>query len=286
MAKRGLGRGLAMLLPEAADIPQGQVREIDISEVLPNPYQPRTLFDPVALEELVQSIREHGVLQPILVRETESGKFEVVAGERRLRAAQRAGLTRIPAMVRSCSDREMLEVAIVENLQREDITPIEAAKAYLRMMREFGLTQEQVAQRVGKTRTAIANALRLLQLPEEVQESIERGEITEGHGRALMMAERPDVILRLWTVVKSRGLSVRETERLAKASRHSAAPPSVSASSSPDPQIQYIQERLQGALKTRVSLHYTSSGAGRIEIFFYSLDELERLLDLLVPQEG
>ncbi|HLI49555.1 MAG TPA: ParB/RepB/Spo0J family partition protein [Chthonomonas sp.] len=285
MAKRGLGRGLAMLLPEAADIPQGQVREIDISEILPNPYQPRTLFDPVALEELAQSIREHGVLQPILVRETDSGKFEVVAGERRLRAAQRAGLTRIPAMVRDCSEREMLEVAIVENLQREDITPIEAAKAYLRMMREFGLTQEQVAQRVGKTRTAIANALRLLQLPEEVQESLERGEISEGHGRALMMAERPDAILRLWTVVKSRGLSVRETERMAKAARQ-ALSPSSAPPSPPDPQIQYIQERLQGALKTRVALHFTSSGTGRIEIFFYSLDELERLLDILVPQEG
>jgi ParB family chromosome partitioning protein len=285
MAKRGLGRGLAMLLPEAAEIPQGQVREIDIAAILPNPYQPRTLFDPVALEELAQSIREHGVLQPILVRETDSGKFEVVAGERRLRAAQRAGLTRIPAMVRACSEREMLEVAIVENLQREDITPIEAAKAYYRMMREFGLTQEQVAQRVGKTRTAIANALRLLQLPEEVQESLERGEISEGHGRALMMAERPDAILRLWTVVKSRGLSVRETERMAKAARQ-AISPSPAPASPPDPQIQYIQERLQGALKTRVALHFASSGAGRIEIFFYSLDELERLLDHLVPQEG
>lgn len=285
MAKRGLGRGLAMLLPEAAEIPQGQVREIDIAAILPNPYQPRTLFDPVALEELAQSIREHGVLQPILVRETDSGKFEVVAGERRLRAAQRAGLTRIPAMVRACSEREMLEVAIVENLQREDITPIEAAKAYFRMMREFGLTQEQVAQRVGKTRTAIANALRLLQLPEEVQESLERGEISEGHGRALMMAERPDAILRLWAVVKSRGLSVRETERMAKAARQ-AISPSLAPVSPPDPQIQYIQERLQGALKTRVALHFASSGAGRIEIFFYSLDELERLLDHLVPQEG
>lgn len=285
MGKRGLGRGLAALLPDAANASSGLTREVEISLIQPNPYQPRTLFDPVALEELAQSIREHGILQPLLVREKEPGRYELLAGERRLRAAQRAGLSRVPVFVRPCTDKEMLEVAIVENLQREDIRPVEAARAYLRMMEEFGLTQEQVARRIGKTRTAIANALRLLQLPQEVQDSVDRGELTEGHGRALMMAEHPEAILRLWKQVRQRGLSVRETERLAKAARDAAGSshPQFSGSLAyVDPHVEHIQANLQQALKTRVGLQVSPDGRGKIELYFYSHEELERLYELLV----
>ena len=190
MEKKGLGRGLAALISDSmAEGDGAQVRELPVSHIVANPFQPRTLFDPLKQEELVASIREHGVLQPVLVRRVGHERFQLVAGERRFRAAQAAGLTTIPALVKECSDREQLEIAIVENVQREDIGVIEAARAYRRMIDEFNMTQDMVSQRVGKSCSAVANMLRLLSLPEQVQDSVELGEISEGHGRALMMAE-------------------------------------------------------------------------------------------------
>lgn len=301
MEKRGLGRGLAALIPEAnVAEAAGRVREIEVDRIEANPYQPRSLFDASALLELEQSIREHGVLQPILVRELGPGQFQVVAGERRLRAAQNAGLRQVPALVRGCNEREMLEIALVENVQREDISAVEAARAYRRMSEEFGMTQDAIAHRVGKTRTSIANALRLLQLPEAVQESLERGEISEGHGRALMMAERPEAILQTWRSVLQRGLSVRETERIAKSARPIARLSEASEVSTPrpapanageertsfDPNEARMVEEMQQALGTRVMLRRGAGGGGRIEIEFYSEEELERLVQMLISVEA
>lgn len=301
MEKRGLGRGLAALFPEAeAAEAAGRIREIGVDQIAANPYQPRALFDASALLELEQSIREHGILQPILVRETAPGRFQVVAGERRLRAAQNAGLQQVPALVRACDDREMLEIALVENVQREDISAVEAARAYRRMGEEFGLTQEAIARRVGKTRTSVANALRLLLLPAAVQESLERGEISEGHGRALMMAERPEAILETWRALLRRGLSVRETERMAKVSRTAGRVPEsgdaartdrvsgqadLEARGFADPNEARVLERLQHALGTRVHVRRGTGGGGRIEIEFYSDDELERLVQILIARD-
>src|SRR5579859_8067775 len=173
MEKRGLGRGLAALIPEAGGEERGgRVREIGIGQVTANPYQPRAVFDQAALAELENSIREHGVLQPILVREIGHERFQIVAGERRFRAARNAGLTVVPAIVKEVGEREMLEIALVENVQREDISAMEAARAYERMIQEFGMTQDGIAQRVGKSRSAVANTLRLLSLPVPVQESL------------------------------------------------------------------------------------------------------------------
>ncbi len=234
MEKRGLGRGLSVLIPNAMDERhESQVRDIPLAQIVPNPYQPRTLFDPLKQEELVASIRQHGVLQPVLVRRIGHERYQLVAGERRFRAAQAADLPSLPALVKEVDDREQLEIAIIENLQREDIGVIEAARAYRRMIDEFGMTQETVSQRVAKSRSSVANTLRLLNLPVEVLDCIERGEISEGHARALMMAEETDDILSALKSVISRGLTVRETEKLAKGIRLAALNP-LSHSSVPD----------------------------------------------------
>jgi ParB family chromosome partitioning protein len=304
MEKRGLGRGLAALLSDALVEPNAQdTRELPLDQVVPNPYQPRTQFDAQKLEELTASVREHGVLQPVLARRIGHDRYQLIAGERRFRAAQAAGLRSIPALVRELSEQEQLEIALVENVQREDIGVMEAARAYRRLMDEFEMTQEMVAQRVGKSRSAIANLLRLLSLPEEVQESIERGEISEGHGRALMMAENPAAIRRAWQMVLQKRLTVRETEKLAreikeganvlsggvsipenKPERRQAASEVKSRNFASDPNLEGAADQLQQALGTKVTIRPGTGGAGRIEIEFYSFAELERLVELLLDR--
>src|SRR5580700_7693656 len=187
MEKRGLGRGLAALMSETLTESDGEghVRQIALDQIAANPMQPRTLFDPIKLEELAISIREHGVLQPVLVRRIGHDRYQLLAGERRFRAALTAGTSQIPALVRACTEKQQLEIAIVENLQREDIGAMEAARAYKRMSIEFDMTQEAIAARVGKSRAAVANTMGLLDLPEAVQDSLETGQISEGHARAL-----------------------------------------------------------------------------------------------------
>ncbi len=304
MEKRGLGRGLSALIPDAMDEQQSaQIREVPLSQIVANPYQPRTLFDPLKQEELVASIKEHGILQPVLVRRVGHERYQLVAGERRFRAAQAAGLFALPALVKEVDDRQQLEIAIVENLQREDIGVMESARAYRRMIDEFNMTQETVAQRVAKSRSSIANTLRLLNLPEEVQDCIERGDISEGHGRALMMAEESAAILRALQGVLKRGLSVRDTERLAKEMRNGAsgsaaegtssfrlstdssgtASSSVAASTATqDPNESALLDELQQMLKTKVALRRIPNGSGRVEIEFYSGDDLARILETLL----
>ena len=312
MQKRGLGRGLAALIPEnrqesAGSEPlqreeQDGVRRIPIAQVEANPYQPRTLFDPEKMAELVESIREHGILQPVLLRRMGGDRYQLVAGERRFRAAEKAGLTTVPAIVRECSDREQLEMAVVENLQREDIGVMEAARAYRRLIGEFEMTQDTVAQRVGKSRSAVANVLRLLRLPEEVQESLEQGEITESHARALMMAEFSQAIVHTWHEARRKHLNVRDTEKLAKRAREAVAGggpeaalgvsrakeaeakrPSIAGAS--DPNEAAVVDRLRQALGAKVTIRRGPGNAGKIEIEFYSEQELERLADLLLSGE-
>jgi len=302
MEKRGLGRGLSALISDSVDEQQSaQVREIPVTAIVANPFQPRTLFDPLKQEELVASIKEHGILQPILVRRAGHERYQLVAGERRFRAAQAAGLTVVPALVKEVEDRQQLEIAIVENLQREDIGVMEAARAYRRMIDEFHMTQETVAQRLGKSRSSIANTLRLLNLPEEVQDCIERGEISEGHGRALMVAVEPDSILKLLQNVLKRQLSVRDTEKMARELRPVAwnadpanAPGGTDAraasaalessrstdrSNASDPNEVALLDELRQMVQSKVALRRMPNGSGRIEIEFYSSDDLARILE-------
>lgn len=301
MEKRGLGRGLAALISETASEESGaQVQALPLGQIAPNPFQPRTLFDPLKMEELVASVREVGILQPVLVRRVGHERYQLVAGERRFRAAQAAGLTSVPALVKEISEREQLEMAVVENVQREDIGVMEAARAYRRLIDEFQMTQETVSHRVGKSRTSVANTLRLLQLPEEVQDSIERGEISEGHGRALLMAESDEAILHTWRNVLKRHLSVRDAEKLAREARERAVSasspltPGLSSATAngdsarnspfapPDPHEASVTDALQQALGTKVTLRRGAGGAGRIEIEFYSAQELERVVEVLL----
>jgi ParB family chromosome partitioning protein len=298
MEKRGLGRGLAALIAEAQDSDGAQVQEIPISQISPSPYQPRTLFDPIKMEELVASVKEHGVLQPVLARRIGHERFQLVAGERRLRAAQKAGLASVPALVRDLADREVLEVAMVENLQREDIGVLEAAHAYRRLGSEFGMTQESIARRVGKSRSAVANTLRLLNLPPKVQESLEQGTVSEGHARALLPLEADGVILQAWDTVVRRKLSVRATESLVREMLHmrsraeSEAEPVLAVAhvrdeddrvhSGRDPITAHAVAAIQQSLGTRVTIRRHAGDRGTIEIDFYSSEDLQRLLDLLM----
>lgn len=275
--RRGLGKGLGALIPGAEAIGQERPSEIALSHLRANPFQPRQAIDPEELSGLIESIRRHGVLQPIVVRPSVGG-FEVVAGERRWRAAEAAGLNSIPAIVRSLTDQEALELALVENLQREDLNPMERARAYRRLLQEFGLTQEQIADRVGKSQPSVANALRLLHLPPQIQASLETGRISEGHARALLSVGTEQVMLRLWERVERRGLSVRETEALA---RRSISREIQVRSHAKDPQLRSLEQDLARRYGTKVLLDGTHR-RGRLAFEYYSEEDLQRLLDLLL----
>ena len=273
MQRKALGRGLSELLgtpePEA-----NQLREIDVDRIAPNAGQPRNLFNENSLEELAASIREHGVVQPVVVRSLGDGRFELVAGERRWRAAQRAGLTRIPAVVREAEKHESLELALVENIQREDLNPVDEAMAYQRLLSEFGMTQEEVARRVGKNRASVANTLRLLKLPGEVQQWLLEGRLTAGHAKALLSLTDPDAIVAAAREMMRRQLSVRQAESLV---RQSAGTGTRAASKKEaDPNVRAALMELERALGTRVTIR-ERQGKGQIEIHFHSQDELQRL---------
>jgi ParB family chromosome partitioning protein len=287
MARRGLGKGLSALLSQS-ELEGNLVQEIPIAQIHPNPYQPRRVFDEDSLRELADSIRQVGVLQPIIVRQDSVDEYTLIAGERRLRAAQMVGLQSIPAIVRTPSEQQMLEMALIENLQREDINPIDAALAYKHLMDEFGLTQEQVAIRVGKSVPAISNTLRLLQLPDYIQDSIRSGLISEGHGRALLMVRDPVQQRQLWQQITADGLSVRATELRARELRSgeqpiNPGPRSYPLSSSPPPEVKALEHNLSAYLGTKVKVVYQEGGAGRIVIEFYSEEELGRILEIIAP---
>lgn len=294
MPRRGLGKGLAALIPEVVEEPGEGVVEIEVSRIVPNRYQPRREFDEEKLEELAESIRSHGLVQPVVVRKV-GEQFELVAGERRWRAAARAGLERIPAVVREMSDSELLEVALVENLQREDLNPIEEAEAYRRLMDEFGLSQEEVARRVGKSRSQVANTLRLLHLPESVREAVRRGELSRGHAKALLGVADEEVLVRLAQTVLARGLSVRETEELVRraasgdgagrsAGRRAAAGGVGWVNGELDAWRAEIEAKLMERLGTRVRISGDLE-RGKVEISYYGREELERVLRLVGIEE-
>jgi ParB family chromosome partitioning protein len=279
--KRRLGRGLDGMLPAAAPRAPGQL-EAAIEELHPNRSQPRRHFDDDRLEELAQSIREHGVLEPILVRKRPPGGFEIIAGERRWRAAQKAGLREVPVHVRELSDRGAFEASLVENLQREDLNPIETARAFQRLVTEYGLTQETIAERVGKDRSTIANSMRLLKLPDVVLDQIEAGELTEGHGRALLTAPE-DKVEPLARAARLKGLSVRELEKRARdeAQRSKGTPPTTDPGGGKSANVLDLERRLGRSLGSTVSID-DKDGKGQIVIRYASLDELDRLLKKLL----
>jgi ParB family chromosome partitioning protein len=276
----GLGRGLASLIPTRPQTAGPAAIEIPIDRIRRNPYQPRKRIDEEQLTQLTESIRQHGVIQPVLVTEQLDG-YQLVAGERRLRAAQAAGLERIPAVVRQLADRDQLELALVENVQRADLNPMEEAAAFRQLVDEFGFTQDQLATRVGRARSTIANTLRLLDMREPVQAAVADGRITEGHARALAgLTEAQEA--GLLDLIGTRDLSVRQTEELARRLRD-AAPAAASKPSDPrtDPDLERVESELRTALGTKVSLARSRRG-GRIVIEYYSDEELNRLYDRLV----
>jgi len=277
--RRGLGRGLGALIP-GAEGPGVTTLEIPLAELEANPFQPRRHFDQAALEELATTIRSHGVLTPVVVRRGPTG-YQVVAGERRIRAAKLAGLTRIPAVIKEASDAQALEMALVENLQREDLNPVEGAEAYRRLIEGFGLTQEEVAERVGRDRSSVANALRLLRLPRRVREDLASGILSEGHARALLGLEKQADQLKARDLVVKRGLTVRATEALVRRLRGAAPARSDRPVAGGDPNLQALEDQLRGVLGTKVRIVRNGKG-GSLEISFFSPEDLTRLVDLIV----
>lgn len=281
MAKTfGLGRGLDALIPRAA--PASDIPEIPVDRIARNPHQPRNRFDEGETAELAASIQLHGVLQPIVVRATADGEYELIAGERRLRAARIAGLTHIPAVVRESAEGEQLELALVENLQRQDLNAIEEAAAYRELVDRFALSHEEVARKVGKSRVAVSNALRLLDLTIEVREAVADGRITEGHGRALAALTVPELQRAALLIVLERHLSVRQTEELVRRKRD--ASPSRRGSAISD-DLSDLEAQLRGLLATRVGIVRTRRG-GRLVIDFYSDEELDRLHAIIARGVG
>ena len=285
MATRGLGKGLNALIPEAMGDSDGALKEIPLSQISANPYQPRQIFDDSQLAELTDSVRQHGILQPVIVKRTGIESYELVAGERRFRAAREADLASIPAVIHDYAPKQMLEVALIENLQREDINPVDAAHAYQRLRMEFGLTQELIAKRVGKAQSTIANTLRLLGLPKEILESVRRGEISEGHARAILQAA-PESQMKAWQLTKNQQVSVRQTEiaarELSRPASSSRSQRRISSDSAVnDPHIAAAEEALRAALGTRVRIRWNGE-AGHVVIDFYSEDELNGLLERLI----
>ena len=260
-----------------------QLREIDLDRILPNSHQPRKNFDEETLNELADSIREHGVVQPILVRALEEGFFQLIAGERRWRASQRAGLVRIPAVIRDTTDHSALELALIENLQREDLNPMEEAQAYERLITDFGMTQEEVARRVGKNRATVANMLRLLRLPLEVQQWLRENRLTTGHAKALLSLSDLSAILETAKKIIQGNYSVRQAEMLVSrySDRSSGQDDPVGRHDHVDPNVKVAIHALEQALGTKVTVQ-ENGGKGKIELHFYSFEEMNRLYEGLL----
>ena len=289
MPRQTLGRGLNALIGEAAapaaETVTGTI-EIDIDLIEPNPQQPRTKFNDANLVELAQSIQANGIIQPIVVRRS-GGRFQIVAGERRWRAAQMAELRRIPAFIREVSDDKLLELALIENIQRQELNPIEEANAYRKLIDNIGLTQEMVAERVGKERSVITTSLRLLRLSGDLQRELEEGVLSAGHGRALLTTDDPQVRRAVANLVIDNGWSVRETERAVK---HYKISPSVptgikTVDRGLDANMKAAETKLMRSLKTNVKIVPGKKGAsGKIEIEYYSMDDLDRIYEAIVKQ--
>ena len=302
MAARGLGKGLDALIPESLGSASSKKAEpkirqekteklegetiVNITKVEPNREQPRKNFDEDALEELAESIKQFGLLQPILVQDRKS-YYEIIAGERRWRAAKKAGLKEVPVIIKNLTDQEIVEISLIENIQREDLNPIEEAQAYKRLLTEFNLKQDEVADRVSKSRTAVTNSMRLLKLCDEVQQMIINGMISTGHARALIGIEDPEEQYNIAQRIFDEKLSVRDVEKLVK----NIGKPSTTKLRKPNETdksleiiYQDIEDRLKEKLSTKVSISGKGNGAGKIEIEFYNHDDLDKLVDILTKQ--
>jgi ParB family chromosome partitioning protein len=286
MSRRaGLGRGLEALIPGSLQLggtpSAGGVNQISVDTIIPNPRQPRTRFDPEELAELAASILEHGVLQPVIVTQDEiPDRYILVAGERRWLAARQAGLSHVPAILREASDQQRLEMALIENVQRADLAPLETADAYRQLADDFSLSHEEIAVRVGKSRTAVTNTLRLLKLPEAVRGALAEGKISEGHARALLALTTPQAQTAALGSIIAHELNVRQTEALVR--RLSGERPAPDEKPAPPPEVADLERRLEDSLGTRVNLNRRSQGRGTLVIHFYSDEELDALIERLL----
>lgn len=283
MNRKALGRGLGALLSSDRTVDLGaEPSEVDLDSIVPGPMQPRTHFDEAALEGLAESIKTHGIVQPLLVRRRD-GHYELIAGERRWRAARLAGISRVPVIVKEVPDDSLLEIALIENIQRENLNPIEEAHAYKKLIETVGLTQESLASRVGRDRTYITNYLRLLRLPDDVQQLVKEGRLSTGHARTLLSLSDMDLQRRIARQIIDSGLSVRATEQLVqKASEEK--PARRSAPQSVDPNIKAAETKLRRALGTQVKILQAADGRGKVEISFFNTEDLDRIYTLLMPR--
>lgn len=281
--KRRLGKGLGALIPEVM-VGTAETNEIPLDQIKPNPFQPRQSFNEERLQELAFSIKEHGILQAVVVSPTGEGSYYLVAGERRCRAARIAGLNSVPAVVKSFDRKTMLEIALIENLQREDLNPVEEAQAYKRLMQEYNYTQEELARRIGRSRPSIANSIRLLSLPEKILELLVSGEITAGQVRPLLVISDPGQQQAVASQIVKEGLSAREAERIAaKLSLQAGGKKDEDRDVIQDPLHVELQTQIQRSLGTKVRFKQGKNG-GTIEIFYYSDEDLERLVAKLLPE--
>jgi ParB family transcriptional regulator, chromosome partitioning protein len=286
MARKPLGRGLSALLGDAPQPERTEasgLHEIDIDLIDPNPEQPRTRFAEAALEELAQSIRANGIVQPLVVRRN-GARYQIVAGERRWRAAQKSGLRRVPVVVREIADEKLLEIALIENIQRHELNPVEEARAYRKLIDTIGFRQEELAERIGKERSLIATALRMLKLPPDLLQLIEEEKISASHGRVLLTTEDPSAQRQVARAIMDFGLSVRETERMIKKLQGKPAVTVEKKEVKPekDANVRAAEDKLRQALGTNVKIYPSGKdGAGRIEIEYYNVDDLDRLYQRL-----
>ena len=282
---RGLGKGLEALIPSAegpsGESPSGAgITQVPVAQVVPNPHQPRSRFDPFELEELAASIREHGIIQPLVVTAAEEGSgYVLIAGERRLQAAKLAGLASVPVIVRQATDQQRLELALIENLQRADLNPLEEANAYQELADQFNLSHDEIAARVGKSRVAVTNTLRLLKLPKAVVEALVEDHITEGHARALLALTSNKAMEAALKTILAQDLTVRQTEELVR--KLGGEKSRTKAKHKPGADLVALEEKLRSSLGTKVTLRASKKGSGTVVIHFYSNEELDSLLDRL-----
>lgn len=287
MKKKGLGRGLSALLSdtpetnklEEAPLPSGNLNEIAITEIEVNPYQPRKDFDAEALNELVESIKVHGIIQPVTVRRLSRNQYQLISGERRFQAARKAGLKKIPAYIRTADDQQMLEMALVENIQRENLNPVEIALSYQRLLTECNLKQEELGERVGKNRSTVTNYLRLLKLPPAIQIALRDNKLNMGHARAIINIENPDIQLVIFKRIIQDDLSVRQVEDLARTLSSARNKARAEAPSGPSREISQLQGKLSNYFGTKVTVK-SDGRKGEIKIPFLSVEDLNRILDI------
>lgn len=278
MQKKGLGKGLSALIPERyEEKKEERIAYVNLERIKPNPLQPRENFNQKRLEELIASIKEKGVLQPVIARPKE-GAYELIAGERRLRAAKALGIEEVPVIVKDVSDADALELSLIENIQREELNPIEEAKAFQKLIDEFGFSQEEVAKAVGKERATISNAIRLLGLPKRAQEMVANGELTMGHGRALLALSGEHTILKFANRIVRKSLSVRETENIVSKKKSHIS--KIKTPKMKDHKVMFFEEELQRVLGTKVKIQHGKK-RGKIQVDYYSLEDLERIYNLI-----